>query len=213
MHQRWCKIRLERKFARYHMALRRVGRATLIPTSFFNKMVGFVPLPTLHFKWWTKIIMNEITYLKGDATSPQAKGNKIICHVCNDIGRWGKGFVMAISKRWAEPEAAYKKWYGERANNDFELGAVQIVQVDSYVWVANMVGQRGIKTGSKGPPIRYEAVEKCLSKVSQKATELNASVHMPRIGCGLAGGKWSEIEPIIKKTLGEVSSGFVYDFE
>ncbi len=78
-----------------------------------------------------------------------------------------------------------------------------------------MVGQCGIKTGSKGPPIRYEAVEKCLSKVSQKATELNASVHTPRIGCGLAGGKWSKIEPIIKKTLCEnkVSSVFVYDFE
>jgi hypothetical protein len=25
-----------------------------------------------------------ITYLKSDATSPQAKGNKIICHICND---------------------------------------------------------------------------------------------------------------------------------
>ena len=25
---------------------------------------------------------------------------------------------------------------------------------------------------------------------------LSASVHMPRIGCGLAGGKWEEIEPI-----------------
>jgi O-acetyl-ADP-ribose deacetylase (regulator of RNase III) len=122
---------------------------------------------------------------------------------------------MAISKRWAEPEEVYRKWYGERANNDFELGAVQFVQVNPYVWVANMVGQCGIKTGSKGPPIRYEAVEKCLSKVYQKAIELNASVHMPRIGCGLAGGKWSKIEPIIKKTLCEnkVSSVFVYDFE
>jgi hypothetical protein len=26
---------------------------------------------------------------------------------------------------------------------------------------------------------------------------------MPRIGCGLAGGKWEEIEPIIKNTLCE----------
>jgi hypothetical protein len=27
-------------------------------------------------------------------------------------------------------------------------------------------------------------------------------VHMPRIGCGLAGGQWEEIEPIIETTLG-----------
>jgi hypothetical protein len=31
--------------------------------------------------------MSGITYLKGDATCPQAAGTKIICHVCNDIGR------------------------------------------------------------------------------------------------------------------------------
>jgi hypothetical protein len=36
---------------------------------------------------------------------------------------------------------------------------------------------------------------------------------MPRIGCGLAGGKWEEIEPIIKETL--VKAGLsitVYDY-
>lgn len=49
--------------------------------------------------------MTEITYLKGDATTPQARGNKIIAHVCNDLGGWGKGFVLAISKRWPEPAA------------------------------------------------------------------------------------------------------------
>lgn len=47
---------------------------------------------------------NEIKYLKGDATQPLVSGNKIIVHVCNDIGAWGKGFVLAISKRWAQPE-------------------------------------------------------------------------------------------------------------
>ena len=30
---------------------------------------------------------------------------------------------------------------------------------------------------------------------------LGASVHMPRIGCGLAGGKWERIEPLIERTL------------
>lgn len=37
--------------------------------------------------------MSGITYLKGDATAPQAKGVKLIVHVCNDLGGWGKGFV------------------------------------------------------------------------------------------------------------------------
>jgi hypothetical protein len=36
---------------------------------------------------------------------------------------------------------------------------------------------------------------------------------MPRIGCGLAGGKWEMIEPIILRTL--IANGIavsVYDF-
>lgn len=82
--------------------------------------------------------MNDITYLKGDATSPQAKGVKIICHICNDAGGWGKGFVLALSERWDEPEAAYRAWYAAR--DGFTLGAVRFVQVEPYIWVANLSG-------------------------------------------------------------------------
>jgi len=32
-------------------------------------------------------------------------------------------------------------------------------------------------------------------KVGQFAIDKNAKVHMPRIGCGLAGGTWDKIEP------------------
>ena len=52
--------------------------------------------------------MMNIQYVKGDATTPQGDGHKIIVHVCNDLGKWGKGFVLAISKRWKEPEATYR---------------------------------------------------------------------------------------------------------
>src|SRR3954468_22751791 len=93
-------------------------------------------------------------------------------------------------------------------------GAVQFVQVEPYIWVANMIGQRGIKRGSSGPPIRYDAVASCLRQVAVKARELEATVHMPRIGCGLAGGEWSKVEPLIEEHL--CDSGIavtVYDFE
>ena len=51
----------------------------------------------------------------------------------------------------------------------------------------------------KTPPVRYEAIEKCLATVDDKAKELSASIHMPRIGCGLAGGNWDAIEPLIER--------------
>ncbi|MGY1579214.1 macro domain-containing protein [Streptomyces sp. MN13] len=145
--------------------------------------------------------MSEIIYVRGDATVPSVKGVKLIAHVCNDIGGWGKGFVLAISRRWPQPEAAYRAWHRERATNDFALGAAQFVQVEPYVWVANMIGQRGIRTGSKGIPVRYEAIDTALGRLADKALELDASVHMPRIGCGLAGGKWSRVEPLISERL------------
>jgi O-acetyl-ADP-ribose deacetylase (regulator of RNase III) len=145
--------------------------------------------------------MNRITYLKGDATCPQAKGNRIVAHVCNDIGGWGKGFVLALSRRWSQPEAEYRAWHRTGKQGGFALGAVQFVQVETYIWVANRVAQRGTKQGSSGPPIRYEAVAACLKEVATKALELDASAHMPRIDCGLAGGDWSRIEPLIEEQL------------
>ncbi|MEU1211527.1 macro domain-containing protein [Streptomyces sp. NPDC005791] len=156
--------------------------------------------------------MSGITYVRGDATSPQGKGVKLIVHCCNDLGGWGKGFVLALSRRWPGPEAAYRRWHRERAGNDFGPGAAQFVRVEPYVWVANVVGQRGTRTGSKGVPVRYEAIDAGLEKVAAKAAELGASVHMPRIGCGLAGGTWPRVEPLVTDRL--VSRGIavtVYD--
>ncbi|EGA6437468.1 macro domain-containing protein [Listeria monocytogenes] len=156
--------------------------------------------------------MTQITYLKGDATNPMAKGNTIIAHICNDVGGWGKGFVLAISRKWKEPEKAYRKWYKDK--NDFKLGEVQLIPVNDYISICNMIGQKGIKTGSKGAPIRYEAVESCLEKLSEISKEQQASIHMPRIGCGLAGGKWEIIEPIIRKTLiANDIEVYIYDFD
>ncbi len=51
--------------------------------------------------------MNKIHYLKGDAVYPQARGNIIITHICNDIGVWGRGFVVALSARWMAPEIEF----------------------------------------------------------------------------------------------------------
>lgn len=145
--------------------------------------------------------MSEITYVRGDATVPSVKGVKVIAHVCNDSGGWGKGFVLALSRRWPEPEAEYRAWHRHRASNDFGLGAIQLVRAERYVWVANMIGQRGTRTGSKGVPVRYEAIDTALARLADEVIELGASVHMPRIGCGLAGGKWSRIEPLIMERL------------
>ena len=157
--------------------------------------------------------MSAIKYVQGDATSPIGPGNKFIVHVCNDIGAWGAGFVLAISRRWDEPEAMYRKWF--RVDHDFKLGRIQRVQVEEDITVVNMIAQNGVGVNARGNiPLRYTMVAECLRKVAKRASEVGASVHMPRIGCGLAGGSWPAIEKIIEDTLLAVNlEVVVYDFE
>lgn len=157
--------------------------------------------------------MNKIEYKIGDATAPVSDNNKIIVHICNDIGGWGKGFVLAISKKWKEPEHEYRKWHTSQAN--FHLGEIQLVQVEKDLWVANLIGQHKIRKDEQGNPlIRYEAVAQGLKTVAVEAEKLGAEIHMPRIGCGLAGGRWEEIEVIIEdQLLTKDIKVVVYDFE
>lgn len=153
-----------------------------------------------------------VNYRTGDATRPQGEGPKVVVHVCNDIGRWGKGFILALSQRWKAPEEAYRRWHADPGDRPFGLGEVQFVEVEPGLWVANLVGQHGIRPSGGKPPIRYDAVEAGLERVAKFARENDASVHMPRIGCGLAGGTWDEVQPIIERTL--VAEGIdvtVYD--
>ena len=89
----------------------------------------------------------KINYIVGDATNPQGPGNKIITHCCNDIGGWGRGFVVALSKKWKEPEGSYREWYrnkecqGIGEITPFELGEVQFVEINHFTQVANLIGQ------------------------------------------------------------------------
>ena len=158
-----------------------------------------------------------IQYVTGDATDPKTPGTKIIAHVCNDIGGWGRGFVLSVSKRWSEPEKSYRRWYQEQGTDEFpplELGQVMFVKVSDDTYVANMVAQHGVLPKEDGtPPIRYGALEECLRQVELMATDFDhASVHMPRIGCGLAGGEWSEVEKVIERAI-PFAPVYVYDFD
>ena len=152
----------------------------------------------------------NIKYVKGDATRPQGEGNKIICHICNDRGAWGAGFVLALSKRWSYPENFY------RARHTYPEGHADVLIVDKddtgNIFVANMIAQHGTRTSNDGiPPIRYTWLADALSKVNKVAVEQNATLHMPRIGCGLAGGKWEAVEAVIRAVV--TVDVVVYDFE
>jgi len=142
-----------------------------------------------------------INYVRGDATQPVGAGPKVICHVVNDCGAWGAGFVLAISRRWPEPEFHYREWSRSK-NGSFGMGRNQVVEVDEGLYVVNMCAQRGLaRLSMDGIPLDYVELQKCLREVGKFAERMGASIHMPRIGCGLARGSWRVVERIIDKVL------------
>jgi O-acetyl-ADP-ribose deacetylase (regulator of RNase III) len=144
-----------------------------------------------------------IEYVVGDATQPVGPGPKVLAHVCNDEGKWGKGFVVPLGRRWPHVREAYFAWRrGDVAGAPpFELGQVQFVEAEPGLWVANMIGQHGVLARDGVPPVRYAAIRQALERVAAFACEHVAAVHMPRIGCGLAGGTWDAVGPIVEQTL------------
>jgi O-acetyl-ADP-ribose deacetylase (regulator of RNase III) len=149
-----------------------------------------------------------VNYLIGDATQPQGEGVKFICHISNDLGGWGAGFVIALSNRWPQPEQEYRKLKPQ----ELILGNVQLVQVTTDIYVINMIAQSGFMSYNNLVPVKYDALKECLDKVRTFALLFKATVHMPRIGAGLGGGDWNTIEKIIQTSLFDVDT-FVYDLK
>lgn len=121
--------------------------------------------------------------------------NKVVLipHIVNNKRGWGAGFVVPLGNRFPEARAAFY------AENNPTLGNVQFVNaLTENVIICNMFAQDGIGFNN-GPPIRYDALEKCMTEVRVKALELanqgkQVIIAAPLFGVGLAGGKWEEIE-------------------
>lgn len=148
-----------------------------------------------------------IIYLIGDATCPVQKP-AIIAHICNNMGGWGAGFVLALSRKWKEPERDY------RSQSEYFLGSVRFVAVEENVIVANMIAQDRFG----GVAVDYPSLRTCLNKVKRTVLQQQFvlkspfSVHMPRIGCGLGGGDWETVSKIVEEELDGVEV-FVYDLK
>lgn len=162
--------------------------------------------------------MAKIHYIIGDATNPivRDKENSLIVHCCNTLGAWGAGFVVPLGKRFPKAKESYKKYIEK--NGRGLLGEVDEVKVADNIYVENLMGQSFLYKKPNGEiPCNYIAIETGFLNIIEKwlAKAENYSVHMPRIGCGLAGGDWKTIENIIQRTFVDVAEVdvFVYDLK
>ena len=142
----------------------------------------------------------KIRFAVGDATQMSGAGQKILAHVVNDkTPNWGAGFGLAVRRAFPTVQEEFRRWALKDASR-LRLGNVFITKISSDVHVSPMVCQKGYGPSDK-PRIRYAALKDCLQRVMEKAVEVKAAVHMPRIGSGQAGGSWGLIEQLIDENL------------
>lgn len=151
------------------------------------------------------IIKNEfskIQFIKGNVLQ-KSDTNRIIAHIVNNKGGFGAGFALAICKKYPLVRDKYKEWYGMSlllGNAKFQLGDIQKVRIDDNLSIVNMLAQNGYMSSNNPVPLDYEALEKCLDKLS--VIEKDAEIWMPDlIGCGLGGGNREIVLGLIEQQL------------
>jgi hypothetical protein len=154
----------------------------------------------------------RINYLRGDALSRQSAGPVVVAQVVNDAtANWGgRGFASGVRGRLPQVQDDFKRW-AQINRAQFRLGNSRLSTVDADFSVFSMICQEGYGL-SEQPRLRYGALQRCLVELAAAARKLSASVQMPRIGAGLAGGEWEIIEELIEQeVVREGVSVTVYD--
>jgi len=64
-----------------------------------------------------------------------------------------------------------------------------------------MLAKRGKRAARGGTVIEYAALDQALMRVADEAITLGLSVHLPRIGSSMAGGRWQIIEQMIEDRI------------
>lgn len=153
--------------------------------------------------------MANIVTKVGSATDPRPDSNTgrgvVVSHLCNDAGRWGKGFVLAVNDLCPAPKAAYQGLASAFKSEGTLIphGTTQLVETHiGGLFVANIVAQR--MKNSNDPDnvclVDYQALQDGLTEVFIQAARLNCDIHIPSgIGAGLAGGIQSIIHGLIQK--------------
>lgn len=177
-----------------HVHVECVGVAPY-PSRTYPRVVGMVrPLTA------PKTTPAGIEVVKGDATQLRGEGRRILAHVVNDkAALWGAGFGLAVRKKWPHVQTAFRDWAASGRDN-LRLGNVFKSAVDQHITAFQMICQHGYGPSPK-PRIRYSALRSCLEQLAQFAAEESATVHMPRVGAGQAGGAWGLIGQLIDETL------------
>lgn len=178
-------------------------------TSWFVEYVGISPNPketyprvlALAFPPLSNDSRTEpLRFVPGDASEPIGGESKLLLQLVNNQALfWGGGFAKQVGKKWPQAQADFRQWaYGHQ---NLKLGKIRPFRVRDDLTLVTLIAQKGFGRPISGPRLRYGALFAALNEAAKLAIEKRATVHMPRIGTGEAGGNWNIIEGIIRETL------------
>ena len=123
----------------------------------------------------------------------------VIVHGCNCYNKMGSGIAKEVKERFP---AAYRRDLAFMPNvaPRKKLGLIsgaQCFRNGRVIYIVNAYIQQHY--GHDGVYVELDALASCFAKVKAKFSGLR--IGYPMIGCGLAGGDWNQISPIIGQQL------------
>jgi O-acetyl-ADP-ribose deacetylase (regulator of RNase III) len=141
-----------------------------------------------------------IRMLHGNVLDTRDSGKTIVCQLVNDKAvKWGGGVARKTATRFPGTEEAYTEQVLRIPQHD-RLGRVIFSKASEQLTIASLIGQEGFGP-SLFPRIRYLALRNCFAIVAQFAKSTGASIQMPKIGTGSAGGDWLTIEELLDDVI------------
>lgn len=129
----------------------------------------------------------------------------IVAHGVNCQGSFGSGVAGAIKRRHPKVAQAYLD------AKEHQPGSLICVPYKDQIWVhahtQEQFGYDGQKYAS------YQLVQQCMRELLKLSVLFGvAPIAMPKIGCGLGGLEWGEVQKIINYELMGVDV-FIYELE
>jgi hypothetical protein len=142
----------------------------------------------------------SLVSLRGNALDPRGTGPRIIAQIVNDkTANWGAGFARAVRIKYPSVQEEFREWCVVNPNN-LSLGNIHVSRISEDLYVVSMIAQHGYGESTK-PRIRYASLKDCLGRLKEIAADKAATINMPRIGTGYAGGNWPFILELIDEML------------
>lgn len=156
--------------------------------------------------------------VKGDLLSLQ---EGILVHGCNALGVMGAGVALLIRNKYPDVFRTYSDYHAEaglRLGEIITVGSSKApimtqplaygqvhslsAQLPERLIVVNAITQESVARAAGELVVSYDSIFACFAQVRLLARTTGLGVHFPLIGCGLAGGDWEVVEPLIEAALG-----------